>query len=63
MRVPVVVTGEPDTVKIPGRASPTDVTVPVPDAVTHAGTPDEFSLSSCVPLEFPGKLVHPEGPR
>ena len=46
-----------------GKESATDVTVPVPEAVIHAGTPEAFSLRTEVPLVLPARLVHPEGPR
>jgi hypothetical protein len=39
VRVPVVVTGEPDTVKIDGRARDTEVTVPAPEAFTVTAPP------------------------
>ena len=62
--VPVVVTGDPVTVKtLPGRARPTEVTVPVPEATIQEGTPEAFSDRTVVPLLFPGRLVHPDGPR
>lgn len=63
IRVPVVVTGDPETVKIFGSANPTDVTVPVPAAGCHDGTPEEFSVRTCVPLLLPARPVHPDGPR
>lgn len=61
--VPEFVTGDPDTVKIPGRESPTDVTVPVPAADCQDGTPEEVSDRTFVPLVLPARLVHPDGPR
>jgi hypothetical protein len=61
--VPEVVTGDPDTLNSTGVVMPTDVTVPVPEAVIHEGTPEEFSESTTVPTEFPARLVHVEGPR
>lgn len=61
--VPELVTGEPDTVNIPGSERPTEVTVPVPAADCQDGTPDEVSDRTFVPLVLPARLVHPEGPR
>jgi hypothetical protein len=63
VRVPPLVTGDPDTVKIAGAERATDVTVPVPDTVSHAGTPEAFSDRICVPLLFPAKAVQPDAPR
>ena len=63
VKLPEFVIGETVTVNMLGRANPTEVTVPVPDEVSHAGTPDAFSLSTCVPLLLPARLVHPDGPR
>jgi hypothetical protein len=61
--VPELTTGDPETVKMPGNDRATDVTVPVPDETIHDGTPDAFSDRTVVPLLFPGRLVHPLGPR
>ena len=63
VNVPALVTGDPDTVNSDGAESPTDVTVPLPEAVIHDGTPVELSAKTCVPLLFPAKLVQPDGPR
>lgn len=49
-RVPVVVTGLPETEKMPGIVNPTDVTVPVPD--TEAQLVDEPFVVKNLP-EFP----------
>lgn len=61
--VPDVVTGDPETVNSAGADIPTEVTVPVPAADIHDGTPDAFSDRTLVPLLFPVRLVHPDGPR
>ena len=44
VRVPVLMTGLPDTVNMPGRASPTLVTVPVPEMLVHVVLPDPSVL-------------------
>ena len=38
--MPVVVTGEPETVKMPGRERATEVTVPEPPAPVQPTTPE-----------------------
>ena len=40
VRVPLLVTGDPDTVRIDGRERPTDVTVPVPPEAAIVSEPD-----------------------
>ena len=40
VRVPLPVTGDPDTVRIDGRDRPTDVTVPVPPEAAIVSEPD-----------------------
>src|SRR6516225_12059209 len=49
--VPVAVMTPPDN-PVPAV---TDVTVP---GVVHDGTPDEFSVSTCVPLKLPANVTH-----
>ena len=51
--VPDVVTGEPETLKIPGRESATLVTVPVPGGVAQVQSPRRKLVDEGVP-------VHPE---
>jgi len=54
VNVPLVVTGEPDTVKIPGADSPTLVTVPVPDGKS-AATNDLNVGAAALPEVGPAK--------
>ena len=49
--VPVAVITPPDK-PVPAV---TDVTVP---GVVHEGTPDELSVSTCVPVKFPANVTH-----
>jgi hypothetical protein len=60
--VPEVVMGFPETEKIAGAVRSTEVTVPVPAAEAHEGTPEEFSDRTLVPLALPVRLVQPDGP-
>src|SRR5262249_45245918 len=55
--VPLVVTGEPDTVKIDGIDRPTLVTVP-PAGVVHAGTPPD-TVSTCPVVPIPSRVGVP----
>src|SRR6516164_5337550 len=49
--VPIVVITPPDR-PVPAV---TDVTVP---GVVHEGTPDELSVSTCVPVKLPASVTH-----
>src|SRR6185312_17287752 len=60
--VPVVVTGLPETVKMPGRDRPTDVTVPEP-TFDHCGLAPAPCVVRMRPVVPGGRTFHPDTSR